>query len=524
MRAEGFSQEIIDLQREELDIEAERISRIRSSNHLEPFVERMTPDFQPGWHITEMCEMAEKLEFGTRNPRVVDALRRLIVTMPPRHAKSQTYSRCLPLWYLARNPSHEVMVICYGDELAKEHGDWCKNASNDPLFKQVFPDLIIRRDSKSKNRMLTNKGGGIRFLGTDAAITGKGAHLLIIDDPIKNSGEADSLVESEKLWKNFWTGMMTRLAPGAAVVVMHTRWHTADLIGRILTQEKEKKKTGPRKYVQINYPAIAEEDEKYRKKGEALHPARFTLEELQELQENMARRDWLALYQQRPVDEEGNFFKNDHFNFYSPEQLPKTLYIYISTDFAVSTKSHADFTCIWPYGVDTHGNIWFLADFVHAKLDSGASVRALVDLAKRHQPIHVEIEAGVIRAAIGPIIDMECDRQKTYFSIVSPNPAADKITRAVPAQAMFEMGKIYLPDTQRVHFNIVPELLAFDKGIHDDAVDTIAMAARCVRDRITPTPVGIDEDDDLEDTDPLDLLMERQNKHGRIPSLFSGDW
>ena len=520
MKLKGLTPEQLALEREKLDIEAERISRIRSGNHLEPFIERMTPEFLPGWHITEMCEMAEKIEYAIRNPQIVDALRRLIVTMPPRHAKSQTYARCFPLWYLARNPTHEVIVVTYGDELSKDHGDWCKLVTDDAAFKQVFPDFEIRRDSKSKNRLITNKGGGLRFVGAGAAITGRGAHLMIIDDPVKNAEDADSEIESAKLWKNFWTGMMTRLAPGGAVVVMHTRWRTNDLIGRLQTQEIERNKVT---WTKVNYPAIAEEDEAHRKKGEPLHPARYGLGYFEELMESMPRRDWLALYQQRPVDEQGNFFKRDHINFYKPEELPKTLYMYISTDFAVSTKEEADFTCLWPYGVDSQGNLWFLADFVYGKLDTGASVRALVDLCKRYGPMHVEIEAGVIRQSIGPIIDMECARQKTYFSIISPNPTQDKRTRAAPAQAMFEMGKIYLPDTHRVHFNVVPELLAFDKGDHDDFVDTISMAARCVRDQISPSPTGLfDEDDDeLEDYDEIDKLEEKLNaRNGRIPSLF----
>ncbi len=521
MKANNLTPEMLALKKEQLEIEAERISRIRSANHLEPFVERMTPDFLPGWHVTEMCEMAEKLEHAIRNPTLVDALRRLIVTMPPRHAKSQTYAKCFPLWYLARNPAHEVIVVTFGDDLSKDHGDWCKIACDDPAFQQVFPGFEVRRDSKSKNRLITKQGGGIRFVGAGAAIVGRGAHLLIIDDPIKNSEEADSEVESEKLWKNFWTGMMTRLAPGGAVVVMHTRWRTNDLIGRLISQEQEK---GVETWKKVNYPAIAEEDEKFRKKGEALHPARYDVRYLLELQEDMPRREWLALYQQRPVDEEGNFFKRDHFNFYKPEDLPKILYMYIATDFAVSVKEEADFTCLWPYGVDPSGNLWFLADFIYGKLDSGASVRALVDLCVRYKPMHVIIEAGVIRQAIGPIINMECDRQHKYFSIVSPNPATDKRIRASSAQAMFEMGKIYLPDTTRVHFNAVPELLAFDKGEHDDIVDTIAIAARCAQDQVSPTPVGIDEDDDLEDFDEIDAIQERLNQGGGIPSLFSSDW
>jgi predicted phage terminase large subunit-like protein len=504
-------------------IEAELIERRLARDNLETFVQRFTPDFLPGWHITEMCHWAERLELAANNPPPPNApldyedphQRFLIVTMPPRHAKSQTYSKCLPLWFMARNPGKEVIVATYGAELSRDHGLWIKNTAKDPAFKAVFPDFEFREDSQSQDRLVTYKNGGGRFVGARAAVTGRGAHLLIIDDPIKNAEEADSEVESEKLWKGFWSNLMTRLAPGAVVVVMHTRWRTNDLIGRLLTQDAERADQGlPKEWKLVNFPAISETDEYstidnrlVRKKGEALHPDRYDLRALKRMEENMPTRDWLALYQQRPVAEEGNFFKRDSLNLYRPTDLPhpSQLYYYISTDFAVSTKETADYTCIWPYAVDKTGAMYFLPDFIYDRLTSGDSVRALIDLIKRYKPLNVQIEAGVIRQALGPLIEAEMQANNAYCSIVSPAVTQDKVTRAAAAQAMFEMGKIYLPDTAKVQMVVIPELLAFDKGEHDDAVDTISMAARCVRDQVVPTPSGINFEDgyipDPEDDD-----------------------
>lgn len=550
---------VSDVEREALELEAELIERDLAKEDLYYFVKRMQDiesPFKPGWHIRELCDVYMRMIrniIACESPRVQERIkaktalheRRAMIQMPPRHAKSFTTSKCLPLWFLARYPNKEVIVAGYGQDFINDFGSWSKGIVDNPEFKTIFPDFEIRKDSKAKNRLVTKQGGGVRFAGAGSAITGRGAHLFVIDDPIKGEKEADSEISAEDLWKWYWGVARTRLHPGGGMIVMHTRWRTNDLIGNLLRQQEEKRIPDHKRWQLFDYPALAEKDEKHRKRGEALHPARYDEEELAELRDNMPERQFLALYQQRPVAEKGNFFNSDFIQLYKPHDLPpkSQLYFYIAADYAVGTKEENDPTCIWPYAIDKHGNLYFLPDFVHGRIDSGAGVRALFDFIERYQPMNVQIEAGVIRQAIQPLIDIESQKRGIYPSIVSPAPTMDKRRRAVPAQGMFEMGKIFLPDIQRVHFLVLPELLAFDKGDHDDIVDTISLAAGCVRDQVVPTPMFDEDatledvhDDDEDDEDPVydergwtyDDMQRREYEpiQQRVgpPSLFSDDW
>ena len=508
---------------------------------LEAFLSVFTPDFQPGWHITEMCQRAAQLEDAIRKPSEAGALlRRLLVTMPPRHAKSQTYSKGFPLFFSARNPKLEVIVASATGELAEDHGIWCKQTATDPRFKAIFPDYTLNPEVNSRSRLLTAQGGGLRFVGRDGTINGRGAHLFILDDPYASAKEADSETVNTAIWQWFWTTAMQRLAPGGAMVVMHTRWRTNDLIGKIKAQDAERP-AKKRRWFSVDFPAIATKDEKHRKKGEALHPARFPQRGFyEELQENMTPRDWLAIYQQQPVAEEGNFFKRKHFHLYDPAKLPPAdqLYFYLSTDYALETKEENDYTCLWPMAVTADDHQYFLPDFVHDKLDIYESVIATIDLAERYNVFQILIESGPILSAIRPMLEREMRKRSKYFEIVVP-PACgmDKRRKAAAAQAQSGMGLIHLPDTPKVNFTALPEILAFDKGDFDDIVDTISIPARCLQHRVLPTPTGLNFSDEIEGDggtlrDPHGIYeedLERAHEFAmagdgpRIPSLFS-DW
>lgn len=512
--------------------QALRVSAMRrlASEHLIYFLEVFTPEFKRGWHIEKMCEHAHLLEAATRNPEDRSLLRRLTVTMPPRHAKSQTYAKGLPLWFLARNPDKEVIVTTSGSDLAEDHGLWCKQTAKDPRFKAIFPKLELRADVNARDRLLTHRGGGIRFVGRDGQIVGRGAHLLIIDDPYKDAKEADSATVNEWVWNWYWTGPRTRMAPGGVMVVMHTRWRVNDLIGRLKMADANAPPE-KRRWKEIDFPAIAEEDEEFRKKGEALHPARYDISDYEELLEHMPPREWLALYQQRPVAESGNFFKREHFDLYDPAKLPPAdhLYFYLPTDYALATKEENDYTCLWPMAVTADDHQYFLPDFVHAKLDVFESVIATLDLAERYGVMQILIEPGPIYHAVVPMLEREMRRRGKYFAIVTPPASgADKRRKAASAQAASGMGLIHLPDTPRVHHEMMPEILAFDKDTHDDVVDTLAIPSRCLQHRVLPTPTGINFSDSLENPDAAVEWAEDDDQElvevdSGIPSLFS-DW
>jgi hypothetical protein len=514
----------VTLLRAELD--RELADRELCRRRLYPFVARMQScfgdPFVDGWHVRQMTETAEHMERAVIAVDRKSKYLRNIVEMPPRHAKSHTYSKCLPLWLISRNPTKEVIVSGYGQDFISEFGDWVKNAIQSPAYRNVFPDVEWRKDSKAKNRMLTANGGGIRYVGAGSGITGRGAHWFIVDDPVKNAKEADSEIAPEDLWKWYWTVARTRLAPGGAMVVMHTRWRENDLIGRLLEKEAHK-------WNRLHFPAIATEDEYdgrtgelLRRKGEPLHPGRYTIEDLEDMKEGMPAREWLALYQQSPVAQEGNLFKREHLKRYKNGEAPPTkmLSMYVAADLATSEKTSADNSCIWPYGIDSESVHWFMPDVVHERIDTGKAAQLLVAKAIKYNALGIILEAGVIRNAIQPLLQMEMRRRHRWFEVISPPSTKDKVTRAKASIGLCEFGKMRFPDSRAFDLKQEPELLAFPLGKHDDAVDAVSIAGQCHTEDRVVIPLGLIPDEDegeLEDVYGEDDVFDDLIHAGRQP-------
>lgn len=508
---DGFTKEQYD---------AEMADRELCRRHLYPFIRRMQNIKEPfveGWHVDLMCDAVEAMEKAVLNLDGGSTALRNIIQMPPRHCKSFTISQCAALWLISRNPTKECIVSGYGQEFISEFGDWMKEAVDHPAYTAVFPDMEWRRDSKAKNRILTKRFGGIRFVGAGSAITGRGAHWFFVDDPIKNDKIADSELSSEDLWTWYWTAARTRLAPKGAMVVMHTRWRVNDLIGRLLEQKRSS-------WNVLNFPAIAKVDEYHprtghllRRAGEALHPGRYDLEDLEDMKSGMPGRSWLALYQQDPVAEEGNIFKRAFFKMYKPTEMPdiKNMHVYIPGDFATSEKTTADYTAMWPYAVDKDGVIWWLPDLFHDKVDTGAAALAFVDNVKRHGALAGIIEAGGIYNSIAPLIQLAMKKQNCHFTIFNPPAVVSKTARASTAAGFMELGMMRFPDTREFETVIQPEMLAFPFGKNDDIVDNVSLAAQAMEEKYLLLPTGLDLDDATFEESP-DLVFSFTDKppHG----------
>ena len=261
---------------------------------LLPFVERFNDQYEAGWVHKDICARLEQFSKDVAERKSP----RLMLFMPPRHGKSELASKTFPGWHLGRHPDHEVISCSYTGDLAMDFSRKVRELLRDQRYHQVFKDTKLDKDSQSAQRWNTTNRGGYVAAGVGGPITGRGAHVLIIDDPIKNRDDAESETNRSSIWNWYTSTAYTRLAPGGGVLIILTRWHDDDLAGRLLTKMKENEGD---EWDVIQYPALATEDEPFRKKDEALHPERYDETALLRIKRAVGPRDWSALYQQNPV-------------------------------------------------------------------------------------------------------------------------------------------------------------------------------------------------------------------------------
>ena len=291
----------------------ELAKRILSRKHMLPFVERFDPNYQAGWVHKDICQRLEKFSDDVANRESP----RLMLFMPPRHGKSTLASVAFPAWHLGRNPEHEFISCSYSGSLAMSFSRKVRHQLREPNYKNIFNGAVLDPTSQSVESWLTTKGGGYVAAGVGGGITGKGAHVLVIDDPVKNREDAESEYNRDSVWDWYTSTAYTRLAPGGGILVILTRWHDDDLAGRLLQAAAE----GADEWEVVRYPALAEEDEVFRKEGDALHPERYNIESLDKIRRAIGPRDWSALYQQNPVADEGDYFTREMVQYYDEADL-----------------------------------------------------------------------------------------------------------------------------------------------------------------------------------------------------------
>lgn len=291
----------------------------------------MLPYYKANWHHRVIADHLEKVETGE--------IDRLMIFMPPRHGKSELASVLFPSWYLGRNPDAKVIASSYSSELAQDFGYQVRNHIKDYAYQAVF-NTNLKEDSQAKNNWRTEQGGHYMAVGAGGAITGRGADLLIIDDPVKNREEADSSTYRDKIYRWYTSTAYTRLHTGGRIVVIQTRWHDDDLSGRLL-------KENPGEWTVLCFPAIAVEEEEFRDVGEALWPEKYDLGALNRIKDNVSE-DWSPLYQQSPIDLSNAEFKREWINRY--ETLPQLLKVRIIVDLASSEDKRSDENAILVIG------------------------------------------------------------------------------------------------------------------------------------------------------------------------------
>jgi predicted phage terminase large subunit-like protein len=405
----------------------------------------------------------------------------VILTMPPRHGKSEQVSRKLPAWLIGRFPDQHGVVATYNDDFAADFGKDVRSIVKTPQFKQVFPNAHLVRGGAASDKLITTAGGKWAFVGRGGSLTGQGAHVLILDDLIKDAKEAASQAIRDQAWDWFTKVAMTRRMGRKIVIMTFTRWHADDPIGRLTDPENPYFNPVLAKKIKIiNIPAIAEEDDPLgREPGEPLWPDgpdKFDLEFLEE-QRALDPLGFAALYQQRPSLLDGDLFKRETINFYGPGtavRLPDELRIYCASDHAVATGQRNDPTVLLKVGVDSNQNIYLL-ECVWKKMPSDIATEAMLAMSRGNmRPLIWWAEKGHISKSIGPFLRKRMVETNTFINIREVTPATDKAQRAQSIAARVAMGKVFFPKDAFWTEKAINQMMAFPNGAHDDFVDALA--------------------------------------------------
>lgn len=399
----------------------------------------------------------------------------LIITMPPRHSKTETV-KAWAEWMIGQHPEAETIYASYSVRLARTSSRSIRNEIGTGLaFPKAFPNVRLADDAQGATDWGTAKGGFFRAAGVGGSITGMGAFIAVIDDPIKGRKEAESEVVREGVWQWFTADLLTRLAPDARVVLMHTRWHPDDLAGKVLAklEKDDSDELGGLKWRHLNLPALAEEDDPLgREVGEPLWPKRFGLKKLLGMKA-ANEYDFEALYQQRPRKRGGQVFR-DSASRYDMRRLGGKR-IVITADTASSKRKTADYTAFtvlagWGYGPSTQADV---LEVQHGRLNLAQLTEAARDLQARYgSPIYMEETAQSL-----PIIE---HLQMARVHVIGVKPVGDKFTRSQPAATAWNAGRIRVPGFAVPWLaGLLSELAAFtgtDADAHDDQVDALAYA------------------------------------------------
>lgn len=454
--------------------------------HLLPLVEAFVGGYEAGWVHRDICERLERFSeqvAARESPR-------LMLFMPPRHGKSTLATQCFPAWHLGRNPGHEIMVCSYSYDLAKSFSKAAMAICLDKKYGAAFQSLRLDDKSRAVDHWRTTQRGGYIATGVGGTLTGKGAHCLIIDDPVKNREEADSPTTRNSTWEWYRSTAYTRLAPGGGVLVIQTRWHEDDLSGRLLGSEDL---DVPEEWEIVKYPAIAEKDEEHRPEGEALHPNRFPVESLARIEAAVGPREWAAQYQQNPVPDAGLYFTESDFKSYEAATVNnRSMRILTAWDLAISTSTEADYSVGVTVGLASNGSVYVL-DLVRARWRAEEIVTAMLDMQMTWNALRVGLEAGQIEMAITPLLHRmrseraACGERALWgMRVESLRREGDKALRARALQGMAQQGRVYLPSDRPWVPLLKNELLRFPVARYDDQVDALAWAAQMVQTERAP--------------------------------------
>lgn len=454
---------------------------------------------------------------------VFDGIRdRLMVFMPPGMAKSTYCSILLPAFYMGKYPDKRIISASYDSSLVEGFGGKVRNMiAYNERYNALFPGLSLSQDTKAKGHWnIKDRYGGYYATGVNSAVTGRRAHMAVLDDLVKGQREADSATVMEHTWRWLKTDLGTRLLPDARVILIMTRWSQNDPPGRLLPEDWNGESgdiecSDGRIWRVVCLPAEArEKDPLQRKPGEFLWTDYYD-ETWWELTKQDARqsdvRFWSSLYQQTPAPEEGIEFRREWFKWYN--EPPKHYTPYMAMDCAV-TKDRGDFTEIGVFGVDRNDDLYVAPDFGwwSGKKTPDVWIDAILDLVEDFRPQVLLGEKGVIRNATEGPLDKRMTERHVYVATEWLSHIGDKTANARAFQARAAQGKVYLPNND-IGRRILKQLLEFPAGKHDDIVDVCGLMGRHLQDTVTPS---------IQRTESV--IIDRWEKAFQRKDMTAGSW
>ncbi len=447
-----------------------------------PFVNKVWPGFISGRHHRIVADAFERVARGE--------LKRLIINMPPRHTKSEFASYLLPAWFLGKYPNKQVIQCSHTSELATSFGRKVRNLVDTEVFHNIFPDLALQSDSKAAGRWNTSKDGIYFAIGVGGAVTGRGADLLIIDDP--HSEQEAALAESnpdiyDKVYEWFTSGPRQRLQPGGAIIIVQTRWSKRDLTGQVIKAEAQR---GGEGWEVIELPAILPS-------GNPIWPEFWSLTELEALRQELPNSKWQSQYQQNPTGEQSAIIKREWWQKWPTDIPPKITFTLQAWDTAFEKTQRADYSACTTWGVfykddDTglpQANI-ILLNAYRERMEFPRLKKKALDQYKEWEPDSVIIEA---KASGAPLV-YELRAMGIPVQSFTPSKGNDKISRLNAVADIFASGRVWAPNTHWAE-EVIEEVGDFPSGAHDDLTDTVSMAlARFRRGGFLTT--NLDEDDE----------------------------
>ena len=425
-------------------------------NDFMSFVKHVWPDFIEGSHHKEVAKKFNEIAEGKT--------KRVIINMAPRHTKSEFASYLLPAWMVGRNPKLKIIQSTNTTELSVRFGRKAKALMDSPEYKEVFKTRL-KEDSQAAGKWETQQGGEYYAAGVGSAITGRGADLLIIDDP-HTEQDAMNAQALDRTYEWYTSGPRQRLQPGGTIVIVMTRWNEKDLAGRLISAQKEPKAD---QWEVIEFPAIMPS-------GKPLWPEYWNIKDLESVKASIPMSKWNAQYMQNPTAEEGSLIKREWWQHWEKEELPALQHVIQSYDTAFMKKSSADFSAITTWGVFTpdedSGQHLMLVDSVKGRYEFPELRRIALEQYGYWKPETVIIESK----ASGLPLTYELRKMGIPVINFSPSKGNDKHTRVNAVSPLFESGRIWAPKEMEFAQEVIEECAAFPFGDHDDLVDSMTQA------------------------------------------------
>lgn len=455
-------QEILEI----ADTLAERKKAASARNDLIEFCKAMQPDYKVGKHHRILADLLMQLAEGRQD--------RVCVNIPPRHGKSQLVSIYFPAWFIGKYPNKKVLMVSHTTDLAVDFGRKVRNLIDTDTYRKIFPTVTLAADSKSAGRWNTNVGGEYFACGVGSALAGRGADLLLVDDPHNEqdiiNGNFDVF---DKAYEWFTYGARTRLMPGGRVAIIQTRWHLDDLTGRVLKDMSLNDAAD--QYEVVEFPAILEVKKDGKVTEKALWPEFFDLDALSRTKASMPLFQWNAQYQQNPTAEEAALVKREWWKIWKKEDPPSCEYIIMSLDAAAESHNRADFTALTTWGVffneEASAYHIILLNSIKRRVEFPELKRLAYEEYTEWEPDSFIVE----KKSSGVALYQELRRMGVMVQEFTPHRGTgDKMARLNSVADIVQSGLVWVPETRWAE-ELVEEVAGFPFVSHDDLVDATVM-------------------------------------------------